>query len=119
MKRLPHIAVLITLLSCDFNPAAEAPMAAAHELARRYASQQLQIDAAGHDCRILLVQSKKSFDATYVESLHYGSDAYEGGIQQFAEDEKFRAVVYRDASGKLWTYRATSFEEATDLQPCE
>lgn len=121
MKRLTHLAVLIALLACDFDPAAEVPVAAAQTLSRQYGSRELRIDAAGHDCRILLVDTNATFDPRMVESLHYGTAddrEYDGGIQQFAEDERFRAVVYRDASGGVWTYGATTLDEAKELQPC-
>ena len=121
MKRLPHIAVLIALLGCDFNPAADVPVAAAHTLAQRYTAQKLRIHAAGNDCRILFVRTKTTFDDATVESIHYGtseSGSYDGGIQQFAEDNRFRAVVYRDAAGGLWTYGATTHDEAREMRPC-
>lgn len=121
MKRLTHLAVLIALLACNFNPDAEVAIAAAQLLSRQYASRELRIDAAGHDCRILLVDTNATFDPKMIESLHYGTGdhhEYDGGIQQFAEDEKFRAVVYRDTSGGVWTYGATTLDEAKELQPC-
>ena len=114
MKRLPHIAVLIAMFACDFNPAAEAPVNAASTLAKRYEQQKLNIHAAGHDCRILVVQANTPLDRATVESLHYRTD----GIQQSAEDEKFRAVVYRDEAGGMWTYGATTLEEAKEMRLC-
>ena len=121
MKRLPVFGVLIALLGCDLNPGAKGSVAAAQIATRQYAEQYLRADAAGDDCRILLIQTKKGFDNALVESIHYGigeHDTFHGGIQQFAEAKGFRAVVYRDAAGDLWTYGSITLEEARTMRRC-
>jgi len=121
MNRLPALGILILLLACEIHPAAERPVAAAHTLGQRYATQKLQIHAAGDDCLILLIRTKTALDNTTVESIHYGTGehrAYDGGIQQFAEDRGFRAVAYKDAEGGLWTYGAITRDEAKSMPIC-
>lgn len=121
MKRLFVLSVLTALSACGFNPDAEMPVAAARTLTRQYAKQKLDADAAGTDCLILLVRTKKVVDHATIEAIHYGTGdyiAYDGGVQQYAEDRKFRAVVYRDSAGGLWTYGATTRDEAKSMPVC-
>jgi hypothetical protein len=121
MKRLPVFGFLIALLACDLNPGAKIPVAAAQIATRQYAQQHLRADAAGDDCGVLLIQTKNVFDNALVESIHYGIgeyDAFNGGMQQFAETKGFRAVVYRDATGDLWTYGSITLDEARTMPSC-
>ncbi|MDP9190198.1 MAG: hypothetical protein M3P06_00660 [Acidobacteriota bacterium] len=121
MRQLPVLGIFIMLLACDLNPAAKAPIAAAHAVTRQFAKQRLRAEAAGEDCMVLLIRTKTGFDDALVESIHYGVDeydAYRGGIQHFAETKGFRAVVYRDASDGLWTYGSIALDEAKALPTC-
>jgi hypothetical protein len=121
MKLLPVFGVFVALLGCDLNPGAKIPVAAAQTATQQYAKQNLRADAAGDDCRILLIQTKKGFDNALVESIHYGIgeyDAHYGGMQQFAEAKGFRAVVYRDTAGDLWTYGSVTLDEARTMHTC-
>jgi hypothetical protein len=121
MTRLPVFCVLIALLGCDLNPGARIPVAAAQIATQQYAKQDLRADAAGDDCKVLLIRTKKEFDNALVESIHYGigdSDTYQSGMQQFAEAKGFRAVVYRDAAGDLWTYGSITLDEAKSMPTC-
>jgi len=120
MKRLV-LGVLITLTTCHYDPDARIAVEAAKTITRDYASQQLKAYAAGADCLVLLIRTKRSFDDAAVETLHYGtgeSTTYPGGLQQFAEDRKFRAVAYKDADGGLWTYGSITREEAHSMPVC-
>lgn len=121
MKRLPLHGILIALMACNLNPGAKGSVAAAHAVPRHYANQGLRADAAGDDCTVLLIRTKTGFDNAMVESIHYGigeAGAYPGGIQQYAEAKGFRAVVYRDAAGDLWTYGSTTLDEARTMPTC-
>jgi hypothetical protein len=121
MKRLPVLGVLIAILGCDLNPGTAIPVAAAQTITRQYSKRKLRAHAAGDDCGILLVQARTALDNTTVESIHYGTGenhVYDGGIQQFAEDNRFRAVVYRDAAGDLWTYGSITLDEARTMSIC-
>ena len=121
MNRLPALGILIFLSACEVRPAAEGTVTAAYTLGQHYATQRLQIHAAGDDCLILLIRTKTALDNATVESIHYGTgehNAYDGGIRQFAEDRGFRAVAYKDADGGLWTYGAITRDEAKSMPIC-
>jgi hypothetical protein len=53
--------------------------------------------------------------------MQYGTGPYAafGGVEEFAQDRRFRAVVYRDAAERLWTYGATSRDEARSMPRCD
>jgi hypothetical protein len=86
-----------------------------------YAQWKFDAAAAGDDCAVLFLRSRVLLDDSSVEAIHYGAGGYalpDGGLQQFARDRSFRAVVYRDASGVLWTHGATTRREAESLVEC-
>ena len=116
MRRL----LLLLLVACNVDPGTQKSIAAANLLSREYRNQELQAAAAGHDCGVLLIESESRLDTTAVESIHYGTGAYGalGGAEQFAEDRRFRAVVYRDRSGIVRTYGATTLDEARSMPRC-
>ncbi len=121
MNRLPVYCALIALLGCDLHPGAKIPVAAAQKITQQYAKQDLRADAAGDDCKVLLIRTRKAFDNALVESIHYGigeSDASQEGMQQFAEAKGFRAVVYRDSAGDVWTYGSITLDEARSMPTC-
>jgi hypothetical protein len=113
---------MVALVRCDARPRADVAVAAAADAwSRQYASERLEARVSGNDCLVLLIRSRARLDRPTVESIHFGTPpymAYEGGVQQFAEDRQFRAVVYRDGSGELWTYGSTTSEEAASLPVC-
>ena len=119
---MPHLirwALVLALLACYAQPASK-EAAAADLFTQRHREDKLQATAAGSDCRVLLIAIETQFDNDLVESIHYGTGGYEafGGVEQFARDRGFRAVVYRDPSGGLWTYGATTRDEARSLPRC-
>ena len=123
MNRLIAISIVAVLAAaCDSGPKAEARViAAADAWTRKFESERLEARVSGSDCLVLLIRSKTPLDDATVESIHYGTrpyGAYEGGVQQFAEDRKFRAVVYRDDSAEVWTYGSTTRDEAQSLAVC-
>ncbi|HEX6099182.1 MAG TPA: hypothetical protein VF432_22910 [Thermoanaerobaculia bacterium] len=121
MKHLSALALLAALAACDFNPDAKAPIESARMLTRNYTLHELTAYAAGTDCRVLLVRTRTALDDATVETLHYGdgeSATYPGGLQQYAEERKFRAVAYRDQDGGLWTYGSITRQEAQTMPVC-
>lgn len=120
MKRLFFCGFAIVAFACG-NDHAEPAIAAARAFTKRYEGLNLKAHAAGTDCQVLLIASDTVLDSTTVESIQYGvghANAYEGGADRFAEDRRFRAVVYRDRDNGLWTYGATTREEAASLPLC-
>lgn len=118
MNHLMAFTALLLLAACEPHPNTKA----AAVWTQHYPQQPLEAHAAGSDCAVLLIEAETRLDDGLVESIHYGIspyDAYEDGAQQFAIDQKFRAVVYRDAAGTLWTYGAIAREEARSLSPCD
>lgn len=104
----------------------EQHVAAASLLAGRCASSRLakwniRGTAAGDDCDVLLVDTSMVLDDSLAESIHYGSGAYavvDGGVRRFTRERAFRAVAYRDRTGRVWTYGDLTRREAEELQPC-
>jgi len=119
MQRLMRAAVVLALIACNAQPVRR-EATAADLFTRQHRQHKLQATAAGSDCRVLLIATEMQFDEDLVESIHYGTDGYGafGGGEQFARDRGFRAVVYRDPSGGLWTYGATTRDEARSLPRC-
>jgi len=97
---------------------------AAGALTQRYAQSRLarwevRGRAAGRDCRMLFIVTAIVMDDSMVEALHSGAgvyDVYRGGIRQFAHDRAFRGVVYKDGTGRLWTFGSVNAAET--LVPC-
>jgi hypothetical protein len=88
----------------------------------RFAEWKIRANAAGSDCDVLLVQTPVVMEDAMVEALHYGAGAYgvvNGGVQRFARDRSFRAVAYKDSSGRLWTYGDVTAARAETLKPCD
>lgn len=77
--------------------------------------------AAGADCDVLLVETSMVLEDSLVEAIHYGTGAYavaDGGVRRFSRDHAFRAVAYRDVTGRVWTYGPLTRGETASLQPC-
>lgn len=110
--------LVLALIACNAPVRREA--VAADQFTHQHREHKLQAVAAGTDCRVLLIVTETQFDDDLVESIHYGTGGYDAfhGAEQFARDRGFRAVVYRDPKGGLWTYGATTRDEARSLPPC-
>lgn len=119
MQRFLRSLCVLALIACDAQPVSK-EATAADLFTREHTQHKLQATAAGSDCRVLLVAIETRFDDDLVESVHYGTGSYGafGGVEQFARDRGFRAVVYRDPAGGLWTYGATTKDEARSLPRC-
>jgi hypothetical protein len=121
MQWFVRAALVVALGACN-HPARTGQTAAdvAEAFTRQHAKHNLSASVAGSDCRVLLITIESTFDDELVESIHYGTGGYEafGGAEQLARDRRFRAVVYRDSTGELWTYGATTRDEARSLPRC-
>ena len=87
----------------------------------RLSGWDIRASAAGADCDILRIEVSIILEDSMVEAIHYGAgsyDVYAGGVQHFSHERMFRAVSYKDASGRLWTYGSLSRNEAETLVPC-
>lgn len=119
------LALCLLLTVCAPHPH-DAQIAAAATLTDRYASSSmakwnLRGSAAGADCNVLLVETPVVLDDALVEAIHYGTGAYavvDGGVRRFTRERAFRAVVYRDHTGRVWSYGDLAQAEAEELQPC-
>jgi hypothetical protein len=120
MQWLARATLVVALLACNSRPAGNEAAAAANQFTRQHTNHKLHASVAGSDCHVLLISTDTQFDDGLVESIHYGTSGYDafGGVEQFAHDHEFRAVVYRDASGNLWTYGATTRDEARSISSC-
>ena len=119
------ILLLLTLAACESQPDDIRVTSAATFTARyaksRFADWKVRANAAGGDCDVLLIRTAILIDDRMVEALHYGGgpyDVYDGGVQHFYRERKFRGVAYRDPSGAVWTYGAVTKEDAETLKPC-
>jgi hypothetical protein len=100
--------------------------AAADVFTSRYKSSRLsrwgvRASAAGADCAVLFVQTSILLEDSMIEGIHYGAgtyDVFDGGVQQFYRDRKFRGVAYKDPSGRVWTYGDVTVPQAELLEPC-
>lgn len=117
MRRL---LVLVLLVACYTDPATKKAMAAAERLTRDYAKPELHAFVAGYDCKVLVIESEVPLDTVTIESMQYGIAEYRanGGVERFAADHRFRAVVYRDESGVVKSYDSMTRAEAESLRPC-
>ena len=100
---------------------------AAKALTRSYAesrmtSWKIRARAAGPRCQLLYVETAALMEDWKIEALQFGSGPYdviEGGLQNYSRTHGFRGVVYRDPSGRTWTYGAVTSAEASQVQPCQ
>ncbi|MEA2489388.1 MAG: hypothetical protein QOH21_1180 [Acidobacteriota bacterium] len=87
----------------------------------RVPAWHIRARAAGHDCGVLLVDIGVNMEDVLVNGLQYGVAPYEiaeGGLHRFSREHSFRAVAYRDAAGRIWTYGAISRTDAESMVPC-
>lgn len=131
------LAFIVTICSASCKPGPHAPpppsttsgqrasaasLFTSHYAQSRMSEWDLQARAAGNDCTVLFVETPMIMDDSIVEALHYGAgayDVYDGGVQRFYRERSFRAVTYKDGSGKLWTYGAVTEAEAETLEACQ
>lgn len=120
MQRLARSAVLLALLTCNTPHAEDDAATDATLFTRQYAKQKLHASVAGNDCRVFVISTETPLNDEVVESIQYGTGSYSafGGAEQFAHDRGLRAVVYRDSTGALWTYGATTRDEAQSMASC-
>ena len=120
MQRLVGSALVFSLLACNTPRAGEEAALAADLFTRQHRKHELRASVAGSDCRVLLIRGETAFEDDLVESIQYGVGSYDafGGVEQFARDRGFRAVVYRDPAGEFWTYGATTRAEAQSMPRC-
>jgi hypothetical protein len=116
--------VLLFLCACRAVP--DGHVVAASAVTRRYAQSRfakwhVRASAAGRDCGVLLVETPIVLDESMVEAMHYGSGPYavDGhGMHDFSRDGAFHAVVYRDATDRVWSYGDVQEDDARSLDPC-
>jgi hypothetical protein len=127
LKSAAFAACLIAIVCTPRQPSPrDARIAAAASLARRCANSRLakwniRGIAAGADCSVLLIDTSMVLDDSITEAIHYGTGPYavvDGGVRHFTHQRAFRGVVYRDRTGRVWTYGDLTRREAEDLQPC-
>lgn len=119
MQPFVRSALVLALIACAPRAEKRAATAAA-TFTHQHAEHELHAFVAGSDCRVLAIETRSTFDHETVESIQYGVGDYDafGGADQFAKERGFRAVVYRDSAGALWTYGATTRDEARSLRRC-
>jgi hypothetical protein len=126
---IPLLLSAIVLFGCESHPRATTDnerVAAANAFTDQYAKSRLarwnlKARAAGPDCSVLLVDTSLILEDSLIEALHYGAGAYavqEGGVQGFCRQRTFRAAVYHDRSGRMWTFGDVQPSEAPGLKPC-
>jgi hypothetical protein len=129
MTRLLALVLTASLAACEAAAPSSIHAVAARSFAERlaqsrWAAWKIEAHAArtpGSDCNVLLVRASIALDDSMIETLQYGSQAYDvfgGGVQQFCKDHRFRGVMYRDSAGHLWTYGALTLQETDTLVPC-
>ena len=115
MRRL----VFVFLFACYADPAVKEAADSAEQLTREFARPELEAFAAGDDCKVLVVDSEARLDTVAIESMQYGTGEYTGkSVERFANDHRFRAVVYRDPSGIVRSYDAVTRAEAESMSRC-
>jgi len=130
MWRIAAFALLALItIGCESNrmpTERERRVAAARTFTRQFALSGLsawnvRATAAADDCGVLFITTPIQLEEPMVETLHYGTGAYDvnrGGVQRFCLERAFRGVAYRDGSGHTWTYGATDAAEAATMKRC-
>jgi len=130
MRRIAVVSMMILVaVSCESNQLPterSGRITAARNFSRRFAVSSLaawnvRAVAAAEDCGVLFITSSVKLESSMIETMHYGTGPYDvnrGGVQRFCRERSFRGVVYRDASGRTWTFGATDAAEAAAMRPC-
>lgn len=78
--------------------------------------------AGGNDCDVLIITLWVKMDPPMIEGLHEGQKYYgtflPGGVRQFAEENGFRGVLYRDGMGSTWQYGRVRADDWTVKRRC-
>jgi len=125
--RLMVVALLAAMCESHRAPSHEMHIVAANAFTERYAHSRfarwnIRASARGADCDVLLVETDMLMEDSMVDAMHYGAGAYgvvDGGVQRFCRDRTFRAVAYKDSSGRIWAYGGVTASEADQLKRCE
>jgi hypothetical protein len=127
IRRLMILALLAAMCESHRPPNHETHIVAANAFTQRYAHSRfarwnVRASARGRDCDVLLVETDMLMEDSMVEAMHYGAGAYgviDGGVQRFYRDRTFRAVAYKDSSGRIWSYGDVTASEAVTLKRCD
>jgi len=87
--------------------AADANVLTERYAASRFREWHIRATATGRDCAALVIDAHILLDESMIEAMHYGAGSYDtlkGGLKQFMLDHDFRGIVYKDVSGRVWTY---------------
>lgn len=78
--------------------------------------------AAARDCSVLLVTFYVKMEDPMIEAMHRGDVMYgrimPGGAANFAAQNGFRAVVYRDGYDTTWLYGDIATRDAKRIEAC-
>jgi hypothetical protein len=120
MQWLLSLGLALILFDCYANKAADEQLAAADQFTEEHQRHDLGAEVGGTDCRVLLIHAAMRLDDSLVESIQYGTEPYDalGGVEELMARRRFRAAVYRDPSGRLWTYGSTTRDEAKSMPRC-
>lgn len=120
MRRMTRLALVFALAACRGPRAGDEAATNAALFTMQHAKHHLHAAVGGSDCHVLVIETETKFDDDLVESIQFGTGEYVafGGADQFARDHGFRAEVYRDPAGGLWTYGATTRDEAQSMPRC-
>ena len=128
MRYFLILAIFAT--ACETQPQPDGRherVAAAAMLTTRYAREpftkwRIRADAAGMQCDVLVINANIILEESMVDALHTGVGDYgvvSGGLRRFSSERAFRAVAYRDATGRVWAYGGVSAEDAVRMRRCE
>lgn len=80
----------------------------------------LTAKAAGTNCDVLLIQAAVPLDVGMIDPVHYAApDSGYLAIHDYADQHRFRGVVYTDPVEHIWVYGAVAGDEAKVLRPCD
>jgi len=129
MQRTLLIFTLLAL-ACESRPQPDgrhdrvtaATMLTAHYSRPPFTQWRIRVDAAGARCDVLVVNTRITLEESMVDAMHTGAGEYgviPGGLRQFASERAFRAVAYRDTTGRVWAYGGVTAEDAMRMRRCE
>lgn len=124
------LILIVLATACETQPRPDNRhdrVTAAAMLTARYAREpftqwKIRADAAGTQCDVLVINTNIILEESMVDALHTGAGAYgvvSGGLRRFSNERAFRAVAYRDATGRVWAYGGVSAEDAVRMRRCE
>lgn len=112
---------LLALARCDAKPAvSRASVVRGDSSVSAREPWNIRTRPAGKDCDVLFVETGLVLDAAMVEAMHYGTGPFRSrGKGMYSRAQGFRGVVYKDTTGKIWTYGSVTEAEARSLPRCE